>query len=369
MQVNWREITAAKNTFAALYAACETEGIILRPVAGPEGDVTCYSLNSINAPHFEDEIASAPCITVVGGPHAAACPAEVAAYADYVVTGEGEYTLPRLLRAIAAGETGPVPGVATKNGLCPADHTVYLPAYPPFSQFKGYIEISRGCPFGCAYCQTPRIFGRRMRHRPVDEIARYAARFRDARFVTPNALAYGSDDGIHPRLDRVERLFQALDTNQIYFGTFPSEVRPEFVTDEALDLIATYCANRRLHFGAQSGSDRVLGLLRRGHTVADVEHALDLCRDHGFTPVVDFIVGLPCEEDEDERATLALIREVTRRGTAHVHLFIPLPGTPMANLRPGELLSETQRDLGRLALNGKISGSWGDPERRFYRNR
>lgn len=369
MQVNWREITAARNTFAALYAACETEGIALRPVAGPESDVTCYSLNSIDAPHYADEIAAAPCVTIVGGPHAAACPAEVAEYADYVVTGEGEHTLPRLLRAIEAGETGPVPGVATREGVCPPDHTVFLPAYPPFTRFKGYVEISRGCPYGCAYCQTPRIFGRHMRHRPVDEIARYAARFRDARFVTPNALAYGSDDGIHPRLDRVERLFRALHKNQIYFGTFPSEVRPEFVTDEALDLISTYCANSRLHFGAQSGSDRVLGLLHRGHTVADVEHALDLCRDHGLSPVVDFIVGLPCEEEEDELATLALIREVARLGRAHVHLFIPLPGTPMANLRPRDLLPETQHALGRLALNGKISGSWDDPARRFYRNR
>jgi B12-binding domain/radical SAM domain protein len=366
MQVNWREITAAKNSFAALYAACETEGYALRPVKEPEGDVTCYSLNSINAPAFRDEIADAPCTTIVGGPHATACPTEVAAYADYVVVGEGEYTLPRLLRRIENRTPGPVPGVATREGFCPQDHAVFLPAYPPFSHYKGYIEISRGCPHGCAYCQTPMIFGRRMRHRPVDEIARAAAHFRDARFVTPNALAYGSD-GIRPRPEKIEALFRALHKNDIYFGTFPSEVRPEFITGEVLDLITTYCANRRLQFGAQSGSDRVLAMLRRGHTVADVEGALDLCRDAGLTPVVDFIVGLPCEEDEDERATLRLVHEVTRRGRAHVHLFTPLPGTPMAGMKARDLLPETQRDLGRLALAGKISGSWNDPERRFFR--
>ncbi|MBP2145558.1 B12-binding domain/radical SAM domain protein [Methanofollis sp. W23] len=368
MQVNWREITHARNSFAALYAACEGEGFRLRPVKAPEGDVTCYSLNSLNAPHLRVEIASAPCTTIVGGPHATACPMETAAYADYVVVGEGEWTLPRLLHAIKAGEAGEVPGVATREGgICPPDHTVYLPAYPPFSQFKGYLEISRGCPFGCAYCQTPRIFGHRMRHRPVDEIARAATAFRDARFVTPNALAYGSD-GVHLRLDRVEKLFQALHKNRIYFGTFPSEVRPECISEEALDLITTYCANRRLHFGAQSGSDRVLKALRRGHTVADVEQALDLCRDHDLLPVVDFIVGLPCDEDEDEAATLSLIREVARNGKPHVHRFIPLPGTPMAGMAPRPLLPETQQALGQLALAGRITGSWDDPERRFFKN-
>lgn len=366
MQVNWRKITAAKNSFAALYAACETEGYLLDPVDAPEGDVTCYSLNSIDAQVYADEIASAPCTTIVGGPHATACPMEVAAYADYVVAGEGEYTLPRLLRAIENGTPGPIPGVATRAGLCPADHTVFLPAYPPFSRFKGYVEISRGCPHGCAYCQTPQIFGRRMRHRPIDEIARAAGHFRDARFVTPNAFAYGSD-GVRPRPEKMEKLFRALSRNDIYFGTFPSEVRPEFVTPEVLDLVTTYCANRRLQFGAQSGSDRVLKLLRRGHTVADAERALDLCRDAGLTPVVDFIVGLPCEEDEDERATMRLLREVTRCGRAHVHLFIPLPGTPMAGAKARTLLPETQRELGKLALAGKISGSWNDPEKRFFR--
>ncbi|TAJ43821.1 TIGR04013 family B12-binding domain/radical SAM domain-containing protein [Methanofollis fontis] len=369
MQVNWRLITAAKNSYAALYAACETEGYILRPVEAPEGDVTCYSLNSISAPLYEEEIREAACTTIVGGPHAAACPARVAEYADYVVTGEGEYALPRLLRAIESGMTGAVPGVMHRRSpFCPVDHTVFLPAYPPFSRMKGYIEISRGCPFGCAYCQTPSIFGRRMRHRPVDQIARFAAHYRDARFVTPNALAYGSD-GITPRLDRVERLFRALQNNEIYFGTFPSEVRPEFVTDESLDLITRYCSNKRLHFGAQSGSDRVLRSLRRGHTVADVRRAIDAVRDHGMMPVVDFIVGLPCEEDGDQLATLDLVHEVVRRGRAHVHLFIPLPGTPMAGMRPRPLLPEVQRDLGRLALAGRISGSWSDPGRRFYSNR
>lgn len=363
MQVNRRYIQAARNSFAILFAACEKEGFILCPVDSPAGDITCYSLNSLNAERYLPEIAAADCITIVGGPHASACPKEVAQYASFVVVGEGEFTLPRLLRNLRDGRTGKIPGVATGDGFEPADTSVRLDAYPAFSAFKGYVEISRGCPFSCGYCQTPRLFGHCMRHRSIDAVARYANRHAQARFVSPNAFAYGSD-GIHPRWDKVKKLLAACN-NEIFFGTFPCEVRPEFICPASLELVHDYCANTRLHFGAQSGSDAVLARLGRGHTVADVLAALDLCRDFSLEPVVDFIVGLPFETDDDQRSTLDLIKEVARAGRVHVHRFIPLPGTPLAKSPARSLLLETEKTCGNLALTGKLTGSWDDPQIRF----
>jgi B12-binding domain/radical SAM domain protein len=366
MKVNWRLIHAARNSFAVLYAACERDGFILDPVESPAGDVTCYSLTSISAVQYQAEIAGADCLTIVGGPHASACPREVAEYADYVIVGEGEYTLPRLLADLERGGEGRVPGVMSGDYYRPADTCVRLDAYPAFSEYKGYIECSRGCPFNCGYCQTPRIFGHGMRHRSIDEIARYADRHGQARFVTPNAFAYGSD-GVHPRFEKVEALFRQC-RQKIFFGTFPSEVRPEFVCDASLALVNRYCANTKLHFGAQSGSDAVLEKLCRGHTIADVIHAVELCRDYAITPVVDFIVGLPFETDDDQRATLDLIRWVARSGKVHVHRFIPLPGTSLAGTTARSLLTETEKTCGELALRGKLTGSWNDPEIRFLRH-
>ena len=365
MQVNWRQIHAARNTYAILYAACEREGFRLAAVDNPLDDITCYSLNSINAGQYLPEIAAADCLTIAGGPHATACPGEVAGYADYVIVGEGEYTLPRLLADIRAGGEGKIPGVMTGTWYCPADTNVWLDAYPAFSEMKGYVEISRGCPFSCGYCQTPQIFGHCMRHRSVDEITRYANRHGQLRFVTPNAFAYGSD-GIHPRWDKVEHLLKACG-RQIFFGTFPSEVRPEFISEQGLSLVNRYCANTKIHFGAQSGSDDVLKKLNRGHTVADVLQALDLCKEYSLQPVVDFIVGLPSESDEDQLATLDLIRTVARTGKVHVHRFIPLPGTPLAGTPARSLLPETEKTCGNLALAGRLTGSWTDPEIRFFR--
>ena len=365
MRVNWRLINAARNSYAALFAACSLYGFRLRPVNTPGAEITCYSLNSLTEPSYRDEIRDATCTTIVGGPHATACPREVARYADYVVVGEGEFTLPRLLAHLEDGKEGPVPGVVTRDGALPVDHAVLIDAFPSFSVMKGFIEISRGCRFGCAFCQTPRIFGSVMRHRSIDAIASLARRYRDVRLVSPNALAYGSD-GRRPRLGKVEKLLASLEGN-VYFGTFPNEVRPEFVTGDALELIARYCANTRIAFGIQSGSDRVLGRIGRGHSVADGIRAVELCRDHSFTPVVDLIMGFPCETGEDEDATLELIRWVVRSGRVRLHAFMPLPGTPLAGLSPRPVSQRAEKLLGKLALEGKLTGSWRDPAIRFSR--
>jgi B12-binding domain/radical SAM domain protein len=359
MKVHWRHVPSARNSYAALYAACEKEGFVLEPVDRPKADVTCYSFNSLSAAQLLPEMANAPGFTIAGGPHATACQEEVLRYADFVVVGEGEAVLPALLSCLADERPVSIPGVASAVGYTPADSTVFLDAWPCFSRMKGYVEISRGCPFSCAYCQTPRIFGQGMRHRSIDRIVEFASRYRDARFVSPNAFAYGSD-GRNPRLDKVKALLSAL-RNRIWFGTFPGEVRPEFVTAEALDLVTTYCANECIQFGAQSGSDEVLRRLGRGHSVEDVIRAVELTGATGLTPIVDIIVGLPFETDDDQRATADLARWIAGRGRLHAHYFLPLPGTPLAQMRPRPLIPDLSRLLGSLALRGKLTGSWRSP--------
>ena len=130
MKVNWRQIHSARNSFAALSAACEREGFVLNLADRPAGDVTCYSLNSMNESWYRQEISSSDDITIVGGPHASACPREVAEYADYVIVGEGEFTLPRLLSLIENGGDTNIPGVATDHFYKPPDSCVQARCVP-----------------------------------------------------------------------------------------------------------------------------------------------------------------------------------------------------------------------------------------------
>jgi len=295
-------------------------------------------------------------------------PEETLEYFDYVVIGEGEETLPELVRALEeGGDASGVKGIAYKKGgkviFTPKRSDVDLDRYPPFKPpLFGPIEITRGCPWSCAYCQTPRLFGHRMRHRSVEAICKYDKYYEDKRLVSPNAFAYGSD-GIVPDEAAVEKLLSSL-SGDIYFGTFPSEVRPEFVTPKMLELVNSYCANKELHLGGQSGSDRMLRSIHRGHSAAQVLDAVELTHDNGLTPVVDFIFGLPGEREEDQQLTVDCINAIIKEGgKVRAHYFMPLPGTELANTRPEQISQEIDKLLGKLALNKKLTGSWSNHHR------
>ena len=314
---------------------------------------------------------------VAGGPHATASWRSTLALGfDYAVVGEGEQAFPNLLWQFAThGRPGDMRGVASRS----ADGTarcsgrarpVRLDDYPPFSvryRRHGPIEISRGCPHRCRFCATPFLAGRRPRHRQLREVIRYvesclAHGVDQIRFIAPNSLAYGSGDSA-PRLDLLEELLRATSEaagrENTFLGSFPSEVRPESVTAEAAALVARYCGNDNLVIGAQSGSQRMLDRMQRGHTVEDVYRAVEITQAAGLVANVDVIFGLPGETPEDLRLTLRLIDRLAERGARiHSHTFMPLPGACWAHHPPGSVDRETASHLGALALRGLQYGTW-----------
>lgn len=317
---------------------------------------------------------------VAGGPHPSARPGEVLRLgADAVVVGEGEEALPALLARLLEGKSpAGLPGVATLAAdandlvLGPRPRPINLDDYPPLGvehRRFGPIEITRGCPCACAFCQTSFLFGGRMRHRSVENVVRWVKRAMERgydylRFVTPNAFAYQSpDNGRTVNLEAIEHLLREMAAlvgkERVYFGTFPSEVGPETVTPEAVALARRYCGNDNLIFGAQTGSDRLLRALRRCHTVADVVRAAEVIVAGGLTPVVDLIFGLPGEEAEDVAATLRLMEELVAMGAVlHTHTFMPLPGTPLEDAPPGQVDPALHPLLDRLASQGHQIGQW-----------
>ncbi|MCM1988011.1 TIGR04013 family B12-binding domain/radical SAM domain-containing protein [Methanococcoides seepicolus] len=309
-------------------------------------------------------------ICIAGGPHPSGSVEETLEHFDFVVIGEGEETLPHLVNTLLeGGDVSKVKGIGYKcNGKVvltgKRDH-VDLDDYPCFDPegIRSPIEISRGCPWNCKYCQTPRIFGHEMRHRSIDSIVSFAKYYNDLRFTSSNAFAYGGN-GIQPRFDKVEALLSKLSSiegKNIFFGTFPSEVRPEFVTHEGLDLIDKYCSNRTISLGAQSGSDSMLKEMLRGHTSEDVNIAVERCFEHEIIPVVDFIFGFPNETEEDQQRTLAQIKWISKKGgKVRAHYLSPLPSTPYENIVPSPISDPVNRVLGKMARDGKLNGNWNE---------
>jgi|Deesub1362A_J573_1020465.scaffolds.fasta_scaffold00191_50 B12-binding domain/radical SAM domain protein len=371
-----------KNAYTLEIASNSSELVkILEENEPHEMIISCHSFMSVDIPDIQKEIETLRnlkkeynMLLIAGGAHPTADPVKTLNLGfDIAVMGEGESSFPRLVEAInRREELTDIPGIAfirnNRIQINPVSEYVELDMFPPFSATHSLfspIEISRGCPWGCKYCQTPWIFGRRMRHRSIDSITKYASIARRhghnrTWFISPNALAYGGD-GVRISHERVIELLKALKKMEmeIYFGTFPSEVRPEFITEDIMVELSEYVSNRYISIGAQSGSQRLLDHINRGHGVEDVLEAVDISVSHGFIPKVDIIFGLPTETHEDVLQTVSLIKEIVRKGAKiHVHTFMPLPGTPFYREKPGVIQPPIGRFLSQLAKKGHVSGSW-----------
>lgn len=304
-------------------------------------------------------------IFIAGGPHPSGAPQETLKMGfDYVFVGEAERDFPIFLKNI--GSERIIKG--TK---------VDLNEYQSFSLTYGKIspiEITRGCPFACKFCQTSYLFGTKPRHRSIDSIVKHVEMLlsygiRDLRFISPNALSYGSEDGKTLNLQAVEELLKSIKNLSkkinIFFGTFPSEVRPEHLTKETISVVKPYISNKAFTIGAQSGSDRVLEIIGRGHTTEDVYNAVSNALEAGFSVNVDFIFGLPYEEEKHQEETVNFIEKLTKLSylkgipiKIHTHYFIPLAGTPFYKAKPSVLSKKLTKYLGTLYNQKLIFGKW-----------
>lgn len=310
-----------------------------------------------------------PALHIAGGAHASAVPEELVHQGfDFIFTGEGEQLLTDFIQQLIKGSPAETLPRIIHAPLFPG---VWLDDYPPFPEKilkLNPIEITRGCIYACFFCQTSYLFGARFRHRCVEQIVHYAELLvrrggQFLRMTTPSAFSYGSENA-HPCLDQVETLLAALrkvmgKQRKIYFGTFPSEIRPEHVTAESMKLLRHYADNDNIIIGAQSGSEKILRACHRNGNPDQIIQATEIAQRNGFRVNVDFIFGLPGEEEKDRLDTLVLIRRLSEmKARIHAHWFMPLPGTPFANQPAGLPDEQFIRSIHQLMAVGKIYGQW-----------
>jgi B12-binding domain/radical SAM domain protein len=340
-----------------------------------------YSPNFIESSNelrqFKEKVSNTNIIHIAGGVHATAEPEQtLRAGFDFAAIGEGEKTIVDfLIKLINKENPSSVKGIAhLSDGVFKSNGSgilVDINDYPPFAPKNGKfnpIEITRGCIYACKFCQTPFMFKARFRHRTVENICHYVQMMKerglkDVRFISPTSLSYGSpDDSVN--LEKIEELLSSVRSiigtqGRVFFGTFPSEVRPEHVSLEALSILKKYVNNDNLIIGAQAGSQRVLDWSHRGHNVEVIGRAVRLALEAGFLPNVDFIFGLPGETSFDVQDSLTLAEKLTEMGARiHGHTFMPLPGTPFKDAPPGKMNRSTFKKLKRLESRGGLYGQW-----------
>ncbi len=200
-----------------------------------------------------------------------------------------------------------------------------------------FVSIMEGCSKYCTFCVVPYTRGEEI-SRPfaavLAEVAALAAQgVREVTLLGQNVNAYRGplDDGDDADLALlIEHVAAIPGIDRIRYTTsHPVEFSDRLI--EAYARVPQLVGH--LHLPVQSGSDRILALMKRGHTT--LEYKAKVRKLRAVRPDLslssDFIVGFPGETDQDFAATLALIDDLGF-DQSFSFLYSPRPGTPAANL-------------------------------------
>lgn len=217
---------------------------------------------------------------------------------------------------------------------------------------SAFVSIMEGCSKYCTFCVVPYTRGEEV-SRPVDdvlyEIAQLAEQgVREVNLLGQNVNAFRGEhfDGSVCRFSELLHLVAAIDgIDRIRYTTS----HPVEFTDDIIEAYATIPELvNHLHLPVQSGADRILTLMKRGHTA--LEYKAQIRKLKKIRPEMamssDFIIGFPGETDADFEATMDLIQAVDF-DLSFSFIYSARPGTPAADL-PDDVTEETKKQ--RLQL-------------------
>ena len=269
----------------------------------------------------------------VGGCVASQEGVAIAERAPYVDVVFGPQTLHRLPELIDSARTSKAPVVDVS--FPEIEKFDRLPA-PRADGPSAFVSVMEGCSKYCSFCVVPYTRGEEV-SRPVADVMREVTALarqgvREINFLGQNVNAYRGDiDGDHADLAELIA----------YSAEVPGIDRIRFTTSHPVEFSDTLVEAYRdipelvshVHLPIQSGSDRVLAMMKRGHTT--LEYKSKIRRLRAARPDIhlstDLIVGFPGETDRDFEATLDLAREVDY-DISFSFIYSPRPGTPAASL-------------------------------------
>jgi tRNA-2-methylthio-N6-dimethylallyladenosine synthase len=216
-----------------------------------------------------------------------------------------------------------------------------------------FVSIMEGCSKYCTFCVVPYTRGEEI-SRPLDDVINEVASLANQGVIEVNLLgqnvnAYRGDTHEGDIADLallIHYIAQIEGIQRIRYTTsHPNEFSDSLVDvyGEVPELVSF------LHLPVQSGSDRILSLMKRGHST--VEYKSKIRRIREIRPDIsissDFIVGFPGETEEDFQATLQLIEDI-RFDQSFSFIYSPRPGTPAADLVDNVAMTVKKQRLNQL---------------------
>lgn len=259
---------------------------------------------------------------------------------DAVVRGEGELALLKLLEVFRAGQGYEgIPGISFKqdgqivhNPRGPLIDLKNVPAFPYrlFDRHRqrydfGVVLTSRGCPYNCAFCSQRAITQRSVRYVEVDKVME---NLKDLAFVYDQHYVTLFDDNFIVKTERIFEICEGIIRHGIHKNiTFDCQARGDAITPEVLQILKK--ANFRvIHFGIETGSDRLMELIDKGETVEHLRHGIRLAKEYGFLTSGTFILGLPSETRSERLSSYRLAKEL-ELDFARFNNATPYPGTKL----------------------------------------
>ncbi|HQR24297.1 MAG TPA: tRNA (N6-isopentenyl adenosine(37)-C2)-methylthiotransferase MiaB [Steroidobacteraceae bacterium] len=224
---------------------------------------------------------------------------------------------------------------------------------PRASGATAFVSVMEGCSKYCTFCVVPYTRGEEV-SRPLeqvlDEVRGLAEQgVREVTLLGQNVNAYRGPMAGGGHADLAALIYFVAEQPRIerirFTTSHPLEFRDSLIEAyRDVPKLAGY-----LHLPVQSGSDRVLALMKRGHTTLEYKQKIRRLREArpGLSLSSDFIVGFPGETERDFAATMALIEEVGF-DQSFSFIYSRRPGTPAASLPDDVTHEEKQRRLARL---------------------
>jgi radical SAM superfamily enzyme YgiQ (UPF0313 family) len=280
---------------------------------------------------------------VLGGPHINDFPQESVGLPDVdaVVKGEGQQPMLDLLAVWARGEAAKgIPGVMSHpDDPIPVDDVYFsndLDDYPILDRtlidYERYYDVmgeggifttmisSRGCPYRCTFCNTPRH-----RYR-VASPARVCDEIQSCVDLGIYEI-YFVDDTFNITNKRVHELCDAIIERGLKFS-WTVRFRVKGVDRPLLEKMKK-AGCQRIQFGVEQGTEEGLLRLKKDVTSREIEHAFKLCREVGINTVAYFMIGTPTERDrEDVLATIDYSIKLQPDFVMY-NIMTPFPGTTL----------------------------------------
>ncbi|MGI8495062.1 MAG: tRNA (N6-isopentenyl adenosine(37)-C2)-methylthiotransferase MiaB [Pyrinomonadaceae bacterium] len=209
------------------------------------------------------------------------------------------------------------------------------------SPYVGFVPIIEGCNKFCTYCIVPFSRGRE-KSLPAAEIISQVLKLkqegvREIHLIGQNVNSYrpqtdagmGKFSGATP-FSKLLRAVAATGIERIKFATsFPRDFHTDIV--QAINENENLC--NWVHLPVQSGSDKILKKMRRGHTAENYLRRVDFIRNspRQISLTTDIIIGFPGETDEDFQATVDMVN-YCRYDSAYIFKYSQRPGTPAAEM-------------------------------------